>query len=308
MIKIDSTYDIILTYSPGIHEITGHIFECFDYYLFLRQYYKVGIMFLDSLKNSFIKDVFEQKYIVDWNTVKDDVFNIDAETLKKDRIYNFGKNTIVILTDGNQVSLRDHNIIFSARKQLAFSCLNIDAIKTVINKDTIYLQDQRIYKGQETNYLSMHYVKKLPFKFYRKFECNTNNVGLMYITYNCRKVTRDVIMQYHSLSKCKKTLLVVPYKIHEYENIPNVEQIEAPLKDMFSKFNTYIYTPVARKFDCSPRLVTECFMYGKNVYMNLDYVDLGLKTRYNDCINNLESLNLTDNDDILNIINSLLCK
>ena len=43
MIQIDKTYDVILTHSP-IYEITGHIFECFDYYLFLRQFYKVGII------------------------------------------------------------------------------------------------------------------------------------------------------------------------------------------------------------------------------------------------------------------------
>jgi len=35
MIKIDEKYDVVLTYSP-ISEITGHVFECFDYYLFLR--------------------------------------------------------------------------------------------------------------------------------------------------------------------------------------------------------------------------------------------------------------------------------
>ena len=74
---------------------------------------------------------------------------------------------------------------------------------------------------------------------------------------------------------------------------------------MFSKFDTYIYTPVERKFDCSPRLVTECFLYGKKVYMNLDYMDIGLQTRYNDCMTDLESLNLTDNDKILTIIDKL---
>ena len=92
-----------------------------------------------------MQNAFEQKYIVDWNSVKDDIQHVSSEQLKNDRIYRFGKNTIVILTDGNQVSLRDNNIIFSAKKQLAFSCLAIDAIKTVVSKNTVYLQDQRIY-------------------------------------------------------------------------------------------------------------------------------------------------------------------
>jgi hypothetical protein len=96
--------------------------------------------------------------------------------------------------------------------------------------------------------------------------------------------------------------LVVPFKLREYENIDNVIQMEAPIKDFFNSFDTYIYTPVQRKFDCSPRLVTECFLHNKKVIMNLDYDDLGLQTRYNDCVENLESLNLKENDDIIQII------
>ena len=43
-------------------------------------------------------------------------------------------------------------------------------------------------------------------------------------------------------------------------------------------------------------------MYGKRVFKDLDYYDIGLETRYNDCINNLQSLNLKEGDDILKII------
>jgi hypothetical protein len=94
----------------------------------------------------------------------------------------------------------------------------------------------------------------------------------------------------------------VPYKKVEFDNLLNIEQIEAPVMDLFLKFDTYIYTPVARHFDCSPRLVTECFMQNRKVISNNCYADPGFDTRYNDCINNLNSLNLLDGDDILNII------
>jgi len=62
------------------------------------------------------------------------------------------------------------------------------------------------------------------------------------------------------------------------------------------KFDTYIYTPVQRQFDCSPRLVTECFLHKKNVLIDLPYVDIGLQTRYNDCKKDIEQLNLKEND------------
>jgi hypothetical protein len=104
------------------------------------------------------------------------------------------------------------------------------------------------------------------------------------------------------MSGCARTMLVVPYKLSEYDGISDVEQIEAPVEDFFGKFDTYIYTPVQRKFDCSPRLVTECFFQGKNVLIDLNYVDVGLQTRYNDCKKDIESVNLKENDGILKII------
>ena len=78
------------------------------------------------------------------------------------------------------------------------------------------------------------------------------------------------------MSGCEKTLLVVPYKLDEYDYLDGVEQVLAPLPDFFDQFDTYIYTPVHRKFDCSPRLVTECFLQNKKIFMHLDYMDIGL--------------------------------
>jgi len=94
----------------------------------------------------------------------------------------------------------------------------------------------------------------------------------------------------------------VPYKLAEYDNIPGITQTVAPIAEFFDKFGTYIYLPVQRKFDCSPRLVTECCMYGKRVFMDLDYSDPGLETRLADARRDLSSLDLTDGDKILDII------
>lgn len=169
------------------------------------------------------------------------------------------------------------------------------------NNHITYLQDYRVY-GKNKHFKSIDYVKKLPFKFYKQAISPNKNIGMMYVTYVCRKVTPEVIEQYHKKSKCSHTLLVVPYKLPEYDTIPNVTQIEAPLDNFFDKFDMYIYTPINRKFDCSPRLVTECFMYNKIVYKDLDYYDIGLETRYKDCLDDINKLNLTENDDILKII------
>jgi hypothetical protein len=301
--KIDEKYDVILTFSP-INEITGHIFECFDYYLFLREYYKVGILFLGSIKEEKLKNVFNDKYIVNYDDVKCDFVIIPAEKLKYNKMITFGKNTVVILCDGNIHQLQLYGIHLITRKLLGFLCAEKEESyvdKISMYKHIIYLKDYRIYSNNNF-FKSYNYVKKLPFKWYKKSNKVYDNTGMMYVTYACRKISPEIIKEYHTMSNCNKTLLVVPFKLQEYDDIDNVIQMEAPMDDFFNSFDTYIYTPVQRKFDCSPRLVTECFLHNKKVVMNLDYVDLGLQTRYNDCVENLESLNLKENDDILQII------
>lgn len=301
MIYIDQTYDVILTHSP-ITEITGHIFECFDYYLFLQQYCKVGILFFDGLPISQLKIAFESKYNILFNNIIKDIKIISLDPLNKQyQMIVFGKKTTVILTDGHIKSLNHRKIILAANKLFGFLC-EYDAFeKQEFNKNITYLADYRIY-GKLKFFKSIDYIKKLPFKFYKKCTNTSLNRGMMYTTYICRMITPDVILQYHQMSRCSSTMLVVPFKKPEYDDLPEITQVVAPVDDFFNKFDTYIYTPVARKFDCSPRLLTECFMLGKKVICDVNYSDIGLNARYNDCINNLESLNLTDNDKILDII------
>lgn len=301
MIQIRN-YDVVLTYSPII-EITGHIFECFDYYLFLRQYCKAGILFFCGLNLNKLKTVFESKYTVPFNSIKQDLIQInDIYINNKKTIVVFDKKTKVILTDGNIKSLESSNIMLMAQNLYGFMCEFHDDYKDVkLHRHIVYLQDNRIHKKSKY-FRTLNYVKKIPFKFYKKSNKEFDNTGLMYVTYVCRKISRSTIIEYHKKSGCRKTLLVVPYKLPEYDNIDDVVQLEAPVEDFFNKFDIYIYTPVSRKFDCSPRLVTECFMQGKKVLKDLDYYDIGLETRYNDCMTNLQSLDLNENDDILNIL------
>lgn len=307
MIHIDSSYEVILTYSPII-EITGHIFECFDYYLYLRNFYKTGIIFFDGLPREQLKIVFETKYCIKFEEIEKDLFLIPKKDYSSNTILKFGKNTFVLLTDGNIESLDYNKIFFATNKLYGFLCEEQKVPTKKINHRITYLQDYRIY-GDSKYFESINYVKKIPFDYYKEIrERDFDNTGLMYITYVCRKVTREVIDEYHKKSGCDKTILLVPFKIKEYDSINNVIQIQAPLSDFFEKFDTYIYTPVQRKFDCSPRLITECIFYKKRIFLDLDYVDIGLQTRYNDAVTNLDSLNLNNDVDILRIIDGELCK
>jgi hypothetical protein len=102
---IDPSYNVILTYSPII-EITGHLFECFDYYLFLRNYYKVGILLFNSLPIEKLRIAWNSKYIIDFDTILNDIMFINVLPNNKQEIIKFGKNTCVIIADGNIKSLQ----------------------------------------------------------------------------------------------------------------------------------------------------------------------------------------------------------
>lgn len=304
MVYINSKYDVVLTYSPII-EITGHIFECFDYYLFLRNYFKVGILFFSGLDMSKLKIAWQSKYVVDFAEVQNDILQVQAPQHNQQKVlYKFGEKTIVILADGNYAALDYYNIILVTKYLLAFKCQDFSETRPIFHKQLIYLQDNRVY-GIDKQFQTINYVKKIPFKYYKKAKQIDQNIGMMYTTYICRKVTPNTIEKYHRLSGCKSSMLIVPYALPEYNNIQNVVQMVAPVENLFDRFGTYIYTPIQRQFDCSSRLVTECFMQGKRVIKQLDYYDRALETRYDDCANRLDSLNLTSDDSILDIIKSI---
>lgn len=301
-----SGYDVVLTFSP-IDEITGHVFEVFDYYLFLRDRFRCCMLFLGNMTETDLETAFRSKYVVDFDDVRKDLVYYSKESLRTRNSFSFDRDTVVILTDGNVHALQVYGIRLMTRKLYGFLCYSHEMLLgnplSSMYRHITYLQDYRVY-GRNGNFSSVDYVKKLPFRFYRKSEREFDNTGMMYVTYACRKVSPQVISEYHQMSGCSHTLLVVPYALPEYGHIDGVEQVVAPVRDFFDRFDTYIYTPVHRRFDCSPRLVTECFMQGKKVFLHLDYMDIGLKTRYDDCVERLDSLNLVDGDGIVDVIES----
>ena len=52
---------------------------------------------------------------------------------------------------------------------------------------------------------------------------------MAYMTFACRLATPDVVLDYLAMSGCEKLMLVVPSKKPEFEQLPGVEQVEAPV-------------------------------------------------------------------------------
>ena len=229
--KISSEYDIVLTYSPII-EITGHLFECFDYYLFLREKYKVGILLFNGMPVSALRTAFESKYNVCFDEVERDLMLVDGVSCNAMVDVYVPPKTFLLVADGNFKAAGYNGIHFMARRVFGFLCEPDPGEFVGMPRNVTYLQDYRIY-GKNSFHPSIDYVKKLPFKYYKPCADVDERKGMMYMTYVCRKVGPDVVLDYLKRSGCSESILVVPYRLSDYDGIPGITQVIAPVGNFF---------------------------------------------------------------------------
>ena len=207
-----------------------------------------------------------------------------------------GKN--VLLVDGNFSKLKkETGRYLLADCTMAFLCGD----KEYINRpDVIAFQDTRVY-GEFPNH--HHYVKKILFSRYKKIKQVKTDTNLLYITTGPREVPASLFSDIEQMYDGDFMLLSTTPNIPELSDRFSLPSL--PVADLFEKFDTYIYTPTARRFDCSPRFIAECAWYGKQViYHGIDYwkEDKGLYWRAADINCNLDRVTLQDDDAIIDLI------
>jgi len=269
--------DLLLYHSfydrRNIHGISGHLFEILDYYQFLKSKIKVKCLFYDYKPDN-IRNIINNRYI------NSDEFNFDD--------FIFGTPDLVyaplsLNTDGSYDFFNNKKVLGF---KLAFNCgAEFDTNAGTRPDDVIYLEDSRIYPKKHN---SIHYVKKIALDKIKK-PLTLADRTFAHITHNCKEFKQidELLVKYPNL-------LIFSDYLPESEFVTN-----KPVK--FGDFNKFLYTPVGRKFDCSPRLIAECDYLGiPYEFYNINYKDIGLETRLSDIKNNL--VNLKQNDDIIDLI------
>jgi len=293
---LDNSYDIWLSYtwSSNNHGICGHTFEVIDYYFVLKKYFKVGILLAED---------------IDWETFKQSVCakysitELELDELQRDTVFKNRPNLIkgrnILFTDGGVINNSTITLLFD--NIFYFACGNKE-IKDNTKKNVFILQDNRVYDTVKVN--GIDYKKKILFSKLLPIT-KSSNKALVYATKNCRQVDN-----YEELLDYGLNLLVITNKENKPNvNNPRIELLTPPIINLFEKFSTYIYTPTPRKWDCSPRFIAECKYYNKEViYHNIDYydVDLGLYWRKWDIENDFDSINLTSDDSLINILSTII--
>jgi hypothetical protein len=287
--------DIWLTYSwsNNNHGICGHTFEVIDYYFILKDYFKVGIFLAEDITWETFQSSITSKYSVsslELEEIKSNTVFADRPSLVR------GKN--ILFTDGGVVNNQSKTLIFD--NIFYFACGNKEIADN--NKENVYvLQDNRVYSPVKRN--GINYKKKILFNKLKRIGPSKDN-ALVYATKNCRDVDN-----FEELLKYGKPLLAITNEENTQEDTDNIKFVIPPVEHLFEQFSTYIYTPVKRKWDCSPRFLAECKYYGKEIiFHNIDYwsEDHGLYWRNWDIENDFESIVLDKNDEIIDIIKGII--
>ena len=272
MFIVPEKYNIVLTFSP-IEEITGHWFEVFEYYWLFKDAGFRPYMLFHSPNISFdeVCKALEEKYTLP-------VPKNDMMVLTEREKFIGCPNAVALVCDGNFFTLDKHNIKILAKKILGFGCGDV-SIPRGLYDGAEYLLDKRVYN---TISYGIDYAKKIYADILREPTTKKNNT-LFYLTKNCRRLSLERVQEIiDDLQGYDEHIIVSPDDY--YQSLRgNVRIVRPPMRNMFNEFDTYIYTPVPRHFDCSPRLIAECALFDRRVeYYDIDYFDVGLETRKKD--------------------------
>ena len=281
------------------HGICGHIFEIVDYYLFLKDRLNIKILIGEGMETDIFRNAISNKY--DLSQVEiDDIIN---NTLFVDKPKYIIGDKILFVDGLLKTHFQEHGVALVFNKIYTFRCCKFCNHENILYDNVKVLQDIRVYEDDIDK--SIDYVKKINFEKYKTINEPPARVALIYATKNCRYMSINEIQTIVDTYEYDKYLIVSDT---EYDKLPTkCEILIPPVVDLFDKFTDYIYTPIEKRFDCSPRMIAECKYYNKRViYHNIDdeYLqhDTGLRVRMQDIDNSIDLVTLQPTDTILDIL------
>ena len=294
------SYDIVFTTSCGYnHGLSGHLYEQIEYhFLSLQKGLKSVILLSDGTKKDTLILALKNKY--NFTNQEINCFEETVIECQRPKIL-ITKNLCVV--DGSTLFANcvvyANNIYLLRCSESTFT--NFTNSKSI--KKVHLLQDFLVYGNtiDDKNIVLVDYVKKIMWNRYKSPKQAKKNVGLLYLTTNMRKLSNDDIKNIIDKSVCEEFILITN-NVSIYKDINNdkIKVIQGPVNNIFELFDTYIYTPTSKQFDCSPRFIVECDVFGKNVEYFIDYDDPGIIARKKHIKNNLLSLHLDKDDKFFN--------
>lgn len=290
-------------------ELSGHFYECFEYYMLLKDHFKTLVFLVHEYDRSIFLKAIEDKY----DLTKEELFEFNRDLIVLKPLEFFANKICRQVTSklffyvelldyeevlySNQVIVTDHIGGFRCEPKL-------EKLESQSRKIHI-LQDYRIYGDNFFRHHTYNYVKKILFNRFTTIKRkNIGEVAWIYMPPGAREQSEEYVWSVINKYNFKRYILLSDVKI----NNSRVKCYDKHVPFVFEKFDVYIYGPVLRRFDCSSRIITESSYFGKGIILNIDYreEDTGLHQRLLDIESDIGSLRLNKDDEIVDIIRGII--
>lgn len=277
------------------HGVSGHLYELIDYYFISSQN---GISSAILLTDTTTKDIFAKAVREKYDFTQSE-YDAMMENTYECAIPHIVMANNICVVDGSwrfrSCTIYTENMFLFRCSEHDFSSLNNH--KTI--KNVHLMQDFDLYDERylDLNIKTIPYIKKILWSKYIKPKEVKTGTALFYLTTNCRALPPSDIRNILERNEYDNYLIVTNAPKMYAELVSNKVSVElAPVKNIFDRFDAYIYTATPQQSDCSPRFIVECAVFGKEVVYEIDYLCAGVERRKADIARDLQSLLLTDND------------
>ena len=299
-------YDVVFNTSfVYTHGVSGHLYELIDYYYITTlNGFKCAILLADGITFDVFKTAISDKY---------NFTDLELETILADTIECLQPKIImsnnICIVDG---SWRLMSCTVYADNVFLLRCSE-DEYQYFAHSKTIkmshLMQDFKLYpeRYEDLDMAVVDYTKKILWGKYKTPKPCITSTAMLYLTSNCRAINLDDVERIIAKRICDNYLIITDKpEIYAALVSDSVTVERAPIKNIFERFSTYIYTRTDLQLDCSPRFIVECAVFGKDVVYEIDYVCAGVERRKEDISYDISSLKLTTNDFFIEYIKQFI--
>ena len=307
-------YDIIV-YFDADYLCTGAFYDSFEYFWLLRQKYNVGFVIIVDEGFGTVRKAIDDKYDVNLLDPLNDMYFFTHDmkapaTLSADLLFIPSMASACCMYNNN-VDIKHNKVITIMELPPTHGWMKaFDKPRD----NVLVLRDDRLFPTAPEGYETQNYHRSIYFDI--MFPCeNTYKVptGMlnMVTDHKCyepdeiRKIIKEP--DFHKVGGIERWVLFTKDKHWmKYKDLrdENFDVLLTPDYGYMGKFSHIVYLPSKRDFDPSPRLIAEAKHFEKQfVYYNWKNAPWdGGRVRMMDILNSWDSMKMTLNDPIFDII------
>lgn len=311
----------ICIYFDANYLCSGSFYDSFEYfYLFKEKGYDVCLVVMSVVEQDVVYSAITDKYNVDIESLKKDIYVFDKNEYMRSirKIIKIFSNIIFAPSMSALSQMFYYDILFPKKKIVTIWELppTHKFIKTFETKrdNILMLYDDRVFETYR-DYPHKKYRRSLYFDIMKPLIKPSRKSCMLNMVTDHKCYPVDDLKDFMSKYKFEHYTITTKdrwydkYKVLESDN---VDVLRTPVDDYMYKFDSMLYLPSVRgmwkdygdkDMDPSPRLLPECkWLKKKVIYHDFGKLKDGGYWRWIDCMEDFDSLVMTQDDKIFDII------